>query len=71
MVSYTCRYSSGHLIPLLNSHAGVGDHPCFLTFYNCKITNFSLYFSTMYIVILHSYNNGETMQLQRISVVLI
>ena len=30
--------------------AGVGDHPCFLTFYNydpyieCEVTNFSLYF---------------------------
>ena len=53
MVTYTCRYSSGHLIPIIQScqrliSAGVGDHSCFLTFYtvipiNCKITNFSLY----------------------------
>ena len=57
MITYTCRYSSGHLIPTIQSRqdelgirisAGVGDHPCFLTFItmipiDCKITNFSLY----------------------------
>ena len=57
-VTYTCRYSSGHLIPNssrqdelgikcpLEISAGVGDFPCFLTFLNyidCKITNFFLY----------------------------
>ena len=48
MVTYTCRYSSGHLIPVILScqvSAGVGDHPCSLLFIymiliDCKITNF-------------------------------
>ena len=49
VVTYTCRYSSGHLIdpynPVMSGwirdwmpariSAGVGDHHCFLTFYNC------------------------------------
>jgi len=47
VVTYTFRYSSGHLIPTIQSYqdeleikcplyisAGVGDHPGFLTFYN-------------------------------------
>jgi len=44
MITYTCRYSSGHLIPIIQSCqdelrikcqlAGVGDHPCLLTCYN-------------------------------------
>jgi len=40
--TYTCRYSSGHIIPIIQStqselmptRISVGDHPCFLTFYN-------------------------------------
>ena len=34
VVAYTCRYTSGHLIP--NIHyifTGVGNHPCFFAFY--------------------------------------
>jgi len=45
VITYTCRYSSGHLIPIIQScqdelgiktriSASVGDHPCFFTFYN-------------------------------------
>ena len=47
VVTYICRYSSGHLIPTIQScqnefrdqmptriPAGVGDNPCFLTVYN-------------------------------------
>ena len=47
VVTFTCRYSSGELIPIIQScqdelwglnatriSAGVNDHPCFLTFYN-------------------------------------
>ena len=55
---YTCGYSRGHLIPIIHPDmtelyelptrisAGVGHHPCFLTFMimnaiDCKIANFS------------------------------
>ena len=36
VVAYTCRYSSGHLIPDMTElikriSEGVDDHPCFLT----------------------------------------
>ena len=49
VITYTCRYSSGHLIPIIQSRqdelgikysvptrisADVGDRPYFLTFYN-------------------------------------
>ena len=49
VVTYTCRYSSGHLIPTIQLcqdellgikcpleclRAYVGDHPCFFTFHN-------------------------------------
>ena len=44
MVAYTNRYSCRHLIPIIQlcqdelrglmPTTGVGDHPCFFTFYN-------------------------------------
>jgi len=34
VVTLTHRYSSGHLIHI---YAGVGDHPCFLTFYSYNL----------------------------------
>jgi len=39
VIIYTCRYSSGHLIPRIS--AGVDDHPSFLTFFITTVWSLS------------------------------